>query len=285
MKLIQIILLSLSCYSLQAQESWFIGGRIAPQHSYILNKNDRLAENYPNNLHAQQNDVLNFNSVSAGVITGYRFEEWLALEISATYSYQQQFYEAPDDDFPDSEQTIRNRQHLAKLELSPLFSIPLSQFLYIDLKLGLQLAHTLGTWEERYLASASSWSKRGYKNQSYYEYGVGRIGEIDDENPMSESIMTPWNLEAVAATGLRFEIQNNSQLFFRVRADRSLFDIENKAVTYINTVGNEVSYYHMDKPFRWAYGDLDDCPDCSEERPASYNFTVGLSVGYIYHFD
>lgn len=295
MKLSQIILLSLICYSLQAQEGWFIGGRVTPQYSFIHNRNDRAAAQVPDgfqevdggvnwyNAKPVAPEVFIPNSFSTGIMGGYSFTDLFTLEGSLSYSFQQQFYAENRDQRISGKDEIEIKQNLIKFSISARLAILLSDFTFLDFLIGVQPTYMIAASETRVFQTKNIREESGFRGNEYFRRTIRQNNKEDFSSPMSESIFNAYNLEALGAVGIRFEAGNQSEVFFRLRADRSLFDIENKT-TMVEGPSGQFDYYYIHTPYRGAsnYG---YCPDCSEERPASYNFTVGLSVGYIYYLD
>lgn len=293
-----VIISLLACLSMAGQDDqWFIGFSITPQHSFIFNQNDEIANDIPPgsftaaepntapakifNTRIDNGGIITPNSLNFGFNSGYSFNSRHSIELTAAYSYQQQLYRNKTifGGQPSTIQNMSTKFNFIKFSSLYIYSIKGNDVINFDIGLGLQPSY-LVSYNENYQSVRQRDGTKLTITTSDYEH-TNIKGE---HSYLSDFVFNRFNLEAKALLGMRWGYDYDVEYFIRLTVDHSLFDIENKSAKVIDE--NAVYHRRYHTPFKWArHYDQEYCPDCDETRPASYNFTAGISIGMRFYLD
>lgn len=294
-----VIISLLACLSMAGQnDQWFLGFSITPQHSFIFNQNDEIANDIPHGSYteAQQPNsgrlaiyntkidnegVITPNSMNLGLYGGYIFNSSSTIEFNASYSYQQQLYynKILLGGQPSSIESMSTKFNFVKLNALYIYSLKGNDVINFDFGFGLQPSYLL-SYSENWETVDQRNGNKVTISTSDYEH----INMKGEHSYLSDFVFNRFNLEAKALLGMRWGYDHDVEYFVRLTVDHSLFDIENKSAKVIDE--NAVYHRRYHTPFKWArHYDQEYCPDCDETRPASYNFTAGISIGMRFYLN
>lgn len=288
-----IVISILACLQMAGQDDqWFLGFSITPQHSFIFNKNDRIANSIPRGTvgpaengvnqtkmyptRFNHNGYITPNSINISTNFGYAYSENFSFEGGFAYSYQEQLY---GNEVASIKYSMHNNFNFIKFSMMGIYSIKGNDVLNIDIGLGVQPIYLINYEEGRINHNTENGSKyvRTVSSTSYTDFD-GAVYKLNSQ------IFNKFNLEGKALLGLRWGYDYDVEYFFRLTVDHSLFDIENKSAVIQSTGENYYEKHH--DPYKFSrYQGMEWCPDCEETRPASYNFTAGISVGMRFYLN
>jgi len=244
-----------------AQKGWYVGARVVPLTSWMLNQQDMDAP-------ASQFTYEWTYGVAGGFGGGYAFTTHLALMADLLYSSQGQkhSYQTIVNNQVD---TVFNELRLRMVKLPVMFRVSTNterKYAWI-FQLGPQVD---------YLVSVKEYDMNpAYPHDNQLPHDPP--GQPDFYNvPKRYDTFKRWNLSAVAQTGLEIKLRFNLKMHAHLRVDYGITDIENKSATY------DVYQYGQLKtvPF---YSETTR-PHYKEGRPATHNLTAGVLIGFSYVF-
>ena len=259
-KLALTLIFILAIGGLYAQKGWYVGLRVVPQSTWILNQQDSDAGE-------QYFSYVKTYGVASGVGGGYAFNNHIGVFADLLYSSQGQAhsYEATVD---GKTRTFTDEVRLRYLKLPVMFRLTTNTerktaFVF---QFGPQID---------YLVSV----KQFIGNTAYphtNQLPIDPPGQPDFYNvPDRYYTFKSLVFDGVVGLGAEVKLRYNLKMHLLFRADYSLTDIENKDATFdVYQNGNieTVKFYES----QYVY------PHYTGNRPPSNNLTGGLLIGFSY---
>ncbi len=244
-----------------AQKGWYVGLRVVPQNTWLLNQQDSDAP-------AEQFSYVFTYGVAAGIGGGYAFSPHLGIKTEILYSSEGQAH---------SYETLVNGE--------PLTVVRELRLRYVKLPLMFKISTNTERKYAFYFQAGPQFSYllsvKEYDNNPAYPHEatlpIDPPGEPDYYNvPNRYDTFNPYVIGAVAQIGLEIKLRFNVKMHAALRVDYGFTDVENKNAKYTvyqNGVAQEVPFYS-------SY----TLPHYKDPRPPTNPLTAGLLIGFSYLF-
>ncbi len=248
--------------NLYAQRGWYLGARVIPQSTWILNSQDSDASE------ADFSYVYTYG-VAAGIGGGYAFTEHLGVMADLLYSSQGQ---AHSYDAIVGTETFRftDEIRLRYLKIPVMFRLSTNteRKTAFTFQVGPQLSYLVSV--KQYVGNTNY----PHNNQLPRDpEGEPDFYNVPDRYNTYETLV----FDVAGGIGVEVKLRYNLKMHLQFRADYSLSDTENKEASYdVYQNGQVTNVKFYDSPYTY--------PHYTGNRPKSSNLTGGLLLGFSYVF-